>query len=164
MRSKYELKQRIEKILYECDMHTKRLSRAITKMSPVMPLDSDRYLQLTEDEIEHIDQFLFRFAKLQDAMGAKLFRYIMLYLGEDIENRPFIDILNRMEKIGLIDSANEWRELREDRNELSHNYENEPISMSISINILYEKSERLIEIYNRIKSYYLSKSNQISNE
>lgn len=145
-------------------MHTKRLSRAITKMSPVMPLDSDRYLQLTEDEIEHIDQFLFRFAKLQDAMGAKLFRYIMLYLGEDIENRPFIDILNRMEKIGLIDSANEWRELREDRNELSHNYENEPISMSISINILYEKSERLIEIYNRIKSYYLSKSNQISNE
>ncbi len=164
MRSKYELKQRIEKILYECDMHTKRLSRAITKMSPVMPLDSDRYLLLTEDEIEHIDQFLFRFAKLQDAMGAKLFRYIMLYLGEDIENRPFIDILNRMEKIGLIDSANEWRELREDRNELSHNYENEPISMSISINILYEKSERLIEIYNRIKSYYLSKSNQISNE
>ena len=70
-------------------------------------------------------------------------------------------ILNRMEKIGLIDSANEWKELRSDRNELSHNYENEPISMSIAINILYEKKDRLIEIYSNIKSYYLSKKDSI---
>ncbi len=63
-----------------------------------MPLDRQKYEQLTEDEIEHIDQFLFRFAKLQDAMGQKLFKNIMLFLDEEIENKPFIDILNRMEK------------------------------------------------------------------
>ena len=161
MRSNDEIKQRVEKILYECDIHSKRLNSAYNKMSSFMPLKSDKYILLSEDDIEHIDQFLFRFAKLQDAMGAKLFKYLMLYLGEDIENKPFIDILNRMEKIGLIDSANEWKELGSDRNELSHNYENEPISMSIAINILYEKKDRLIEIYSNIKSYYLSKKDSI---
>jgi hypothetical protein len=53
---------------------------------------------LSDDEVEHVDQFLFRFAKLQDAIGQKLFKTILLFLREDIEEKPFIDILNLKEK------------------------------------------------------------------
>lgn len=121
-----------------------------------MPLDKEIYSDLTEDEIEHIDQFLFRFSKLQDAMGQKLFRNILIYLDEDIRGKPFIDILNIMEKLYLLNSSQEWRALRDDRNELAHSYEDEPENMSEAINKLYNKKDLLIAIYQKIKSYYLA--------
>jgi hypothetical protein len=151
------VKEKLEKIFYECDKHLQRINSASKKMHLIMPLTKDKYLNLTEDEIEHIDQFLFRFSKLQDAMGQKLFRYILLYLQEDIENKPFIDILNLMEKINLIDSAFEWKLLRDDRNELAHNYEDNPEEMSIILNRLYNKKEVLERIYLKIKNFYKNK-------
>jgi len=54
----------------------------------------------------------------------------------------------------LIDDANEWKCLRDDRNELAHNYEDEPEEMSESINIIYEKRCLLGSIYLNIKKYY----------
>jgi len=116
-----------------------------------MPLDEIKYLNLTDDEVEHIDQFLFRSSKLQDTIGEKLFKTILLFLDEDIENKPFIDILNRLEKLELIESANIWRELRKDRNDLSHTYDDEPEEMAKSINKLYEKKDILILMYQNIK-------------
>jgi len=44
-----------------------------------------------------------------------------------------------MEKIHLIESSDDWKKLRDDRNELSRNYENEPEQMSVILNKLYEK-------------------------
>jgi hypothetical protein len=146
---------RVDKILLECDKHILRINSSSKKMSIFMPLNDIRYINLSEDEIEHIDQFLFRFAKLQDSMGEKLFKTLLLLLDEDIKNKPFIDILNRLEKLKLLDSVNEWRELRNDRNELSHNYEDDPVETSAIINRLYNKREILISIYNKIKEFYL---------
>ncbi len=59
-----------------------RLNHAEAKMVLFMPLNADSYLTLSEDEIEHIDQFLFRFAKLQDTIGEKLIISILEYLQE----------------------------------------------------------------------------------
>ncbi|MBN2782345.1 MAG: hypothetical protein JXQ66_03795 [Campylobacterales bacterium] len=146
--------EKLEKIFFECDMHLKRMQSAAKKMSSMMPLDEKSYINLTEDEIEHIDQFLFRFSKLQDVMGQKLFKTILVFLSEDIDGKPFIDILNIMEKLYLLDNSNDWKILREDRNELAHNYENEPENMSIVLNNLYEKRILLASIYQKIKSFY----------
>ncbi|SMN01007.1 hypothetical protein SPONN_2085 [uncultured Candidatus Thioglobus sp.] len=127
-------------------------------MKPNMPLDKDKYLNLTDDEVESIDQFLFRFSKLQDAIGEKLFKTILLYLEEKIENKPFIDILNKLEKLELLNDVVAWKELREDRNNLAHNYDDEPEETSEVINKLYSKKDLLISIYQQIKSYYLAKT------
>ena len=143
--------KKLEKIFHECDKHILRIKSATKKMSSSMPLDEIKYLNLTDDEVEHIDQFLFRSSKLQDTIGEKLFKTILLFLDEDIENKPFIDILNRLEKLELIESANIWRELRKDRNDLSHTYDDEPEEMANSINKLYEKKDILILIYQNIK-------------
>ena len=129
----------------------------VKKMSAIFPLNKEKYINLTDEEVEPIDQFLFRFAKLQDTIGQKLFKIILIFLDEDIDGKPFIDILNLMEKLHLLESAKEWKELRDDRNELSHNYEDEPEEMSETINKLYDKKEILINIYQRIKDYYNNK-------
>ena len=151
--------KKLEKIFYECDRHLLRINKAYSKLSNIMPLNSSRYVKLTDSEIETLDQFLFRFSKLQDTMGQKLFKNMLLFLGEDISNRPFIDILNIMEKLKLIDSVNDWRELREDRNELAHNYEDEPEEMSETINRLYNKKVVLEKIYIQIKNEYKQRVN-----
>lgn len=147
--------EKLEKIFNECDKHIIRINSASVKMRLNMPLDKNKYLNLTDDEVEHIDQFLFRFSKLQDAIGEKLFKTILLYLEEKIENKPFIDILNRLEKLELLDDVVAWKELRDDRNELAHNYDDEPEETSEVINKLYNKKSLLIDIYQQIKSYYL---------
>lgn len=146
--------EKLEKIFYECDKHLLRIEQASDNLESIMPLNEKKYLDLTNEKVQALDQFLFRFAKLQDAMGQKLFKNILLYLGESIEGKPFIDILNLMEKLYLIDNITAWRELREDRNELAHNYEDEPEIMSATINNLYNKKGILKDIYLKIKEFY----------
>ncbi len=41
-----------------------------------------------------MDQLIYRYSKLQDLMGRKLFVLILQGLGEDTEDLPFIDGLN----------------------------------------------------------------------
>jgi len=145
--------EKLNKIFYECDKHIQRLNNASNKMSKFMSLNELKYINLTDDEVANIDQFLFRFAKLQDAVGQKLFKTVLLFLKEDIDGKPFIDILNLMEKLYLLEDANIWKQLRDDRNELAHNYEDEPDQMSETINKLYDKRIILINIYKHIKNY-----------
>ncbi|WP_457596791.1 hypothetical protein [Hydrogenimonas sp.] len=70
------------------------------------------------------DQMIYRFSKAQDTIGAKLFKAFLLYEGERVD-RPFRDILDRFEEMGILD-VNEWFALREVRNQISHDYEMDP--------------------------------------
>jgi hypothetical protein len=93
----------LEKLLSECHKHIKRLRSASKKMSLYMPLSVNRYENLTDDEVEHIDQFLFRFAKLQDTIGNKLFGALLSFLQEaNLKNSPFLDVLNRLEQLKIM--------------------------------------------------------------
>ena len=70
-----------------------------------------------------VNSFLFNFSKLQDKIGAKLFRKVLYELKEieDI-NMPMLDILNVLEKLSIIENTNKWDELREIRNSIAHEY------------------------------------------
>jgi hypothetical protein len=146
---------RIEKLIVECDKHLKRINRAYAKMAAFMPLDANKYQQLSDDEIEHIDQFLFRFAKLQDAIGEKLFVLILEFLQEEnIRSKPFIDILNRLEQLAILDDKNAWLELRKIRNNIAHQYEDEPQQAAEALNAIYASKLRLEKIYATLKTHY----------
>jgi hypothetical protein len=46
-------------------------------MKDIFPLTTlSEYQNLSDEEIEHIDQFVYRFQKLQDDMGTKLFKSV----------------------------------------------------------------------------------------
>ena len=127
-----------------------------------MPLDGEKYTTLSDMQVRIIDQFLFRFSKLQDAMGQKLFRRVLSFLGEEVEGVVFVDLLNIMEKLGLIHSAQRWRKLREQRNLLAHEYEDDPESISIAINMIYESHDELRSIYLQIKETMLHRGLDLS--
>jgi len=146
-------KERVERIIRECDKHVLRINDSTDQMKAFMPLNSVDYENLSALQIQIIDQFLFRFSKLQDSIGERLFKAILTVLDENIDNTPFIDILNRLEKIGILESVEEWRELRYIRNELSHTYDDSE-EVVLSINKIFSKKDNLLSIYKKIKDYY----------
>ncbi|MEI7841277.1 MAG: hypothetical protein WCJ11_12335, partial [Methylococcaceae bacterium] len=116
------MNQPIIEILKICERHADRLNWAMTELQPHFPLSATSLGDLTDLEIAVLDQFSTRFGKLQDAMGAKLFPAILELTKEQGELKAFIDKLNRLEKIGAIQSADDWLLLREVRNAFSHDY------------------------------------------
>ncbi|KAF3980945.1 MAG: hypothetical protein HFP78_09480 [Methylococcales symbiont of Hymedesmia sp. n. MRB-2018] len=126
------------------------MNSAHKKIAATLPLDGDKYKNLNEDQVEHIDQYLFRFTKLEDAIGKRLFKVIAMALEEDLEDIPFIDLLNRLEKLNILESAKQWVELRQIRNALSHTYEDEPEEMSIAINAVFNKKQTIEKIYQKL--------------
>lgn len=56
--------EKLEKIFYECDKHLLRIEQASDNLESTMPLNEKKYLDLANEKVQALDQFLFRFAKL----------------------------------------------------------------------------------------------------
>ena len=143
---------KLEKILNECTKHLQRINEAHSDMSVFMPLTSTQYEKLAKDDVQAIDQYLFRFAKLQDSMGEKLFRLVVARFEENTDKLSFLDVIKKMEKYMAMDIVNEWLDLRNIRNHLAHEYEDDAIEMANSINLIYAKKEVIEGIYLTIKA------------
>lgn len=144
---------RFRSLVNECRIHEKRILHARERCAELIPLNAESYANLSEDKIEHIDQLVYRFGKLQDAIGAKLFLRIVETLQEGTESLTFIDKLNILEKAGVIDSARQWRILREIRNQLAHDYEDDPEEGSKYLNDLFYSADTLIKINRQVLEF-----------
>jgi len=133
------------------------MNSAFHKIENKLPLTEQSYLLLDEEDISHIDQFLFRFAKLQDAIGQRFFKAILELLEEDVEGLPFIDLLNKLEKLNLIHSTAQWQSLREIRNAVSHEYDDSPELMAQVLNAVFMARIELFQIYAKLKETYQSR-------
>lgn len=142
--------------LYECNKHIEKILISKNYLSQFMPLSLEDYLKLTDIEKSFIDQLIFRFSKLQDTMGEKLFPFILILSQEDVKKKTFIDILNRLEELEIIDK-NQWLRLREMRNAIAHEYSFNQDEVIHSISTVYEISNELIAIYNDIYRFCKTK-------
>jgi hypothetical protein len=132
--------------LYECNKHIEKITVSKKHLSAIMPLSVERYLNLNDVDISFIDQLIFRFSKLQDTMGEKIFPFILVLSKEEVKKKTFIDILNRLEELEIIDKA-EWLKLREIRNDIAHEYSFNRDEVVDSIVAIYTVSEELMGIY-----------------
>ena len=151
MAKKQELLERLSRDFEVCDRHILRIKEALQGLSTEQPLSLDTYGALTPEQVRCIDQFIFRFSKLQDAMGAKIFRNLLAYWDEDITNLPMRDVLDRLERYRIIPSANDWVYIRELRNELSHDYPLLEADVVTVLNELFQKTDVLLNIYDKMK-------------
>jgi hypothetical protein len=141
-----------------CKRHADRLTWAMSQLNDKFPLSVDAINALNDTELAVLDQFSTRFAKLQDAMGAKLFPAVLELTKEQGSYPAFLDKLNRLEKIGAIESADQWLILREMRNEFSHDYPDDPAIQVAILNKAYPLASELLEILNKIQLFASSYS------
>jgi hypothetical protein len=109
-----------------------------------LPLTGEQFQSLTDPQIQTLDQFILRFTKLQDAMGSHLYTSILDYLQEPLEDRPMLDKLNRLEKLGYLDNAEMWASVRSIRNKFSHDYPDDPEKNAALINIAIEAAHSMV--------------------
>ena len=97
-----------------------------------------------------LDAYLKRFASIQDFLGAKIFSLLLEIAG--INNTKMSEVLSNIEKENIIDSLENWIELREVRNELEHDY---PEELQEALNDL----KYCIDSFSKLESYYLNSLN-----
>ncbi len=85
-------------------------------------------LETDPDLAERVEAFVGRFGRLQDTVGGKLLPLLMTALGESAS--ALIDNLDRAERLGLIASADEWMAMRNLRNQMVHEYVEDPVILS----------------------------------
>ncbi len=146
-------RNKVEANLQESFKHLKRINSAFDKLEKRynFPLNKQNFDILSDciEDVAFSDQIIYRFSKLQDCMGAKLFKSLLLYQGENV-NKPFLDILNQLERIDIINVEN-WFEMRDLRNEIAHEYEdNEEFAIHI-LNSIYDLRNELSAILNSVK-------------
>ncbi len=138
--------------LYECERHKEKIDDAKSYLVGIMPLDLEKYRHIDKIESSFIDQLVYRFSKLQDTMGEALFKSILLLSRESIKKMTFLDILNRLEELDIL-RKDEWIALREIRNEVTHEYSFNQQEVVDGINLIYQKSETLLHIYQDVKQF-----------
>ena len=138
--------------IYECNKHIEKLNDAKDYLKDIMPLSVDEYLKIDKIKSSFIDQLNFRFSKLQDTMGESILKGILIKSKENVEKMTFLDILNRLDKLEILDK-NRWLELREVRNEIAHEYSFDQDEVVNNINLIYEKTDELILIYKEVYKF-----------
>jgi hypothetical protein len=136
-------RERLRLAIAESQGHLERLTYAALATSELFPMSVDRYQRLSAPEITLLDQMLFRFGKLQDSIGQRLFPAILRAGQEWSEQETFLDKLNRLEKLGAIPSATEWVELRELRNSAMHEYPDDPALNAANLTRIFNRVEAL---------------------
>jgi len=149
-------KAKLDRALHECNMHELRLKDVNEIIQGLFPLDLENYKNLSKMNVMALDQFIYRFTKLQDSMGMHLFSAVLIFLKEDIRTLSFIDILNKLEKLEIIESKDQWLELRAVRNQFAHEYGDDKKNISV-LNQLVKKQSILINVFEKIKEYIKSK-------
>jgi len=145
---------KLQKYFKECEKHLLRMEQAYSELKSILPLSHHQYSDLQDEEVKNIDQFLFRFSKMQDTIGDKIFKTILQEYNPDFQKLTFLDFLHELEKREIISSAEDWIILRKVRNNIAHQYDDEPEEMSKAINDIFAQFSTLKQIFEDLKNRY----------
>ena len=126
----------LDDLLNECDLHLLALQEAMARCPQSLTVGD--FATRNPGLVAALDQFAYRFTKLQDVMSVQLFRRFALdVLHEPVESLPIIDILNLLERYRYLPSALRWQEIREIRNQITHEYRLDPEELIVTLKIAF---------------------------
>lgn len=105
-------------------------------------------LEETPDLAERVEAFVGRFGRLQDTVGDKLLPLLLVALGE--KPSAAIDNLDRAERLELIKSADEWMVMRNLRNQMVHEYVEDPLVLTSALQTGHAFVPALIDAANKM--------------
>jgi len=127
--------------LEELEKHLNQLKRNIEYLRAFygFPL-KDEFIEviLKSSDIDKLDSIAYRLIKFQDSLGRAIKLFFSL-AEENTDNLTMIDLINLAEKVGFSIDIRLWRELRQLRNMITHEYVESIGEVRESLNILEEK-------------------------
>ena len=118
----------------------------------VEPFTTQRAKSLDDyaDEAERVEAFVGRFGRLQDTLGDKLLPAYLAALGEPVG--AVIDNLDRAERLGLIPSADDCLAIRKLRNQMVHEYIEDPTLLASALQAGHEFVPALVGVADALVS------------
>jgi hypothetical protein len=115
-----------------------------------LPFTSERARRLGEDEdlAERVEAFVARFGRLQDTVGDKLLPAFLVASGERIAT--FADNLDRAERLNLVEDAQAWIDMRKLRNQMVHEYVEDPVVLASAIEAAHGFVPKLVAVARRL--------------
>jgi len=140
----------LEDALKTADIHADRLQLAIEHMKSYFPISPKKLDSLSYEEITTLELYTSRFSRLQDHMGNNVFPILLASFEEPVTSMTFTDRLNKLEALGILQSAQDWREARDIRNHISHEYPDNLELMAANLNRSYEMKNILLDCLKRV--------------
>jgi hypothetical protein len=142
---------RLASLLENCMRHLRYLKAARERLP--RPMVAGHFADLPDELVAALDQFAFRFVRLQDTMGASLFRaFLVEKLKEPYEDAPLRDVLDRLEALRLLDSAGAWERIRAMRNALAHDYPESAEEKAATLNVAIEMAGQMDAVLQRLRT------------
>ena len=137
-----------ELIIDEIQLHFKRVESILPEIESWLPLKTEDFDDI--EKVKTIDSFIYRFIKIQDKMGEKLFPAVLQLLQEYDRGMPFIDMLNRLERLRLLPNADEWIDFRNLRNTLTHEYPDNEDEIIQAIEIALDAYKTMLNVFSKM--------------
>jgi hypothetical protein len=148
-----DISKKLELHLDESNIHIDRLTDVLLVLKKLYPITSDKLKTISNENQDKLDVLAFRFSKLQDLLGTKIFREYLIVLQYPTEGKNFLELLKELDKEKIID-IDIWSEFRGVRNSISHDYPFEEDEKIEAINYLIQNVNYLIEITKKIKNNF----------
>ncbi len=145
-------RHKFDAALQECVLHASVLSDAAGHL-PVA-FDAAQVGGIGVEQRRVLDQVAYRFMELQDCLGEKVLPGILtLTLDPLPPDASFAEKLQRLERLGALASADNWRLLREVRNSLAHEYPENPALQAAALNRLLRGVGELLALWAGARHY-----------
>ena len=139
----------LQQVVATCRTHRQALAEALEDPRQ-RALNAAELERLSKEDRRLLDQFAYRYTRLQDDMGARLMPAALRAMGEEITSMPMLDRLNRLEQLGWLPSADEWTTLRRIRNEFTHDYPETTTEQFDRLQLVLASARRPLEILTEI--------------
>jgi len=124
------------------------LAYSTQRVQRILPINNWRALHLEQHET--LAAFRVRFSEFQEHLG-KTMRAVAIE--EEVEVEPFGSVLAYMEKLGILESTERWKIIRELRNAVNHEYEEDADRLTQFFTEMVKATPELVEHYQRLLDF-----------
>lgn len=142
----------IKDVIEKVSLHRNRAKQAADEINS---FEEELSINIFEnfEKVKTIDTFIYRFIKLQDMMGDKLFKVFLDEIGEYKDSMSLLDVLDKLEKLELVKDASKWMDYRKLRNKLTHEYPSNEYEIIEGIEIALDVFNDINTIFEKIIQY-----------
>lgn len=133
------------------DIEAKRLKQAFESLESCIPLTTDLLENFSHERLTCLDSLVWRFSKLQDIMGSRVFPSLLDALQENRHSLTMIDQVNLLERREFLPSSKIWWEVRQARNSVAHEYPEDPEQLAFKLNHIIRQAEWLLAYWDWLK-------------
>ena len=127
------------------------LQYSLSQVEPILLMKD--WAALGPDQHESLAAFRVRFSEFQEHLG-KTMRSVAIEEEQDVDR--FGTVLAFMERLKVIDSADHWKLIRELRNAVNHEYEDDGTRLAEFFELMVREAPTLVGYFTRLQAHCTS--------